>query len=329
MTAAADRDDHRRVCRRRSPCARGGPRRRRAARRERVSHHAVPQLGDQRSRPTSTAARWRTGRASCVEIVKAIRRACRRRLPPADEDQRHRVTPTRSSCRPGTGGQHHRGIDPGLPMARRGGRGRDSRVERRFFPHPKNPAGVDLPLEDLAKSYDTLISSGERTFRNFLLFRNDSRLMFAAQWKAPRGDSRPDRGPQPAGCAPHQGGRQRPGHLHWRVPDRIGHPRGNHGGDCDAVSIARPLIANPTCVEQFSSGSGPRRQAVHLLQSLPRQRRRESARMLRRDALSVARRDGDRDHVGVRSSGVPLNRGRTVTKTVGMTPSRGRCHEDP
>ncbi len=33
-----------------------------------------------------------------------------------------------------------------------------------FFPHPQNPAGVDLPVEDLAKSYDTMISSGERTF---------------------------------------------------------------------------------------------------------------------------------------------------------------------
>src|SRR5688572_24365659 len=39
-----------------------------------------------------------------------------------------------------------------------------------FFPHPRNPAGVDLPVEDLERSYDTMISSGERTFMNFLLF---------------------------------------------------------------------------------------------------------------------------------------------------------------
>ena len=26
-----------------------------------------------------------------------------------------------------------------------------------FFPHPRNPAGVDLPTEDLEKTYDNLI----------------------------------------------------------------------------------------------------------------------------------------------------------------------------
>ena len=41
-----------------------------------------------------------------------------------------------------------------------------------FFPHPRNPAGVDLPVEDLAKTYDALISGGESAFRNYLLFRN-------------------------------------------------------------------------------------------------------------------------------------------------------------
>ena len=42
---------------------------------------------------------------------------------------------------------------------------------RELLPHPRNPAGVDLPVEDLVKSYDTMISSGERTFANFLLFK--------------------------------------------------------------------------------------------------------------------------------------------------------------
>src|SRR6187401_1693396 len=41
-----------------------------------------------------------------------------------------------------------------------------------FFPHPRNPAGVDLPVEDLAKTYDALISAGESAFRTYLLFRN-------------------------------------------------------------------------------------------------------------------------------------------------------------
>ena len=38
-----------------------------------------------------------------------------------------------------------------------------------FFPHPRNPAG-DLPIDELRKTYDTLISSGLLTGRNYLLF---------------------------------------------------------------------------------------------------------------------------------------------------------------
>src|SRR5215218_8005570 len=41
-----------------------------------------------------------------------------------------------------------------------------------FFPHPRNPAGVDLPVADLANTYDALISNGESAFRTYLLFRN-------------------------------------------------------------------------------------------------------------------------------------------------------------
>src|SRR4029079_14123036 len=37
------------------------------------------------------------------------------------------------------------------------------------FPHPKNPAG-DLPIDELKKTYDSLISSGVLTLRNYLFF---------------------------------------------------------------------------------------------------------------------------------------------------------------
>ena len=70
-----------------------------------------------------------------------------------------------------------------------------------FFPHPRNPAGVDLPVEDLAKSYDTMISSGERTFANFLLFHGVSGAARAAGVERRRRRSGQDRGRQPAGCA--------------------------------------------------------------------------------------------------------------------------------
>ena len=49
-------------------------------------------------------------------------------------------------------------------------------------------------------------------------------------------------------------------------------------GDCDAVTIARPLIANNDLVQQFAQRHRPPGQPVHLLQQMPRQRRRESAR---------------------------------------------------
>ena len=63
-----------------------------------------------------------------------------------------------------------------------------------FFPHPRNPAG-DLPLEELRKTYDTLISSGPLTARNYLLF--NGRLtgeFFKRRWDEARGDFRTSRG---------------------------------------------------------------------------------------------------------------------------------------
>ena len=40
-----------------------------------------------------------------------------------------------------------------------------------FFPHPRNPAGTDLPVEDLVQTYDMMISGGEQSFRTYTLFR--------------------------------------------------------------------------------------------------------------------------------------------------------------
>src|SRR4029453_8983659 len=38
------------------------------------------------------------------------------------------------------------------------------------FPHPLNPAG-SMPLKEAIDGYDTLISSGTHTFRNYVLYR--------------------------------------------------------------------------------------------------------------------------------------------------------------
>jgi 2,4-dienoyl-CoA reductase (NADPH2) len=39
-----------------------------------------------------------------------------------------------------------------------------------LFPHPRNPAGK-FPIADVIRSYDTMLSSGKNTFRNYLMFR--------------------------------------------------------------------------------------------------------------------------------------------------------------
>ena len=50
------------------------------------------------------------------------------------------------------------------------------------FPHPLNPPG-DFPASVLARTYETVISSGVNTLRNFLLFRHPlGRAAFRALW---------------------------------------------------------------------------------------------------------------------------------------------------
>ena len=56
------------------------------------------------------------------------------------------------------------------------------------FPHPRNPPG-DLPMEEIVKTYDSMISSGRHAFRNFVLFRSwPMNQVFHKRWlKATRG----------------------------------------------------------------------------------------------------------------------------------------------
>jgi len=122
-----------------------------------------------------------------------------------------------------------------------------------FFPHPRNPAGIDLPVEELEKTYDSMISSGDRAFRNYLLFRSTPALA-RRQWN--------DAAPKPNEIE----GALLPDAR--KVKAAIGVPVIVTGGfqsgsviaaalkrgDCDAVSIARPLIANNDLVEVFRRG---------------------------------------------------------------------------
>ena len=123
-----------------------------------------------------------------------------------------------------------------------------------YFPHPKNPAG-GLPIDELKKTFDTLISSGLLTFRNYLFFRfRGTAQIFQRRWEKARGDAKLIEGMNlpnahrikqavniPVLCT---GGFQTASVIEQAIA----------GGLCDAVTMARPLIANNTLVQMFANG---------------------------------------------------------------------------
>jgi 2,4-dienoyl-CoA reductase (NADPH2) len=120
------------------------------------------------------------------------------------------------------------------------------------FPHPRNPAG-DFPVEDVVRGYDTMISSGRHTFRNYLVFRVwPLNKLFRWQWqRASRGrveginlaDCRAVKAAVsiPVLCT---GGFQTASVVEAAI----------ERGDCDGVTIGRPLIANADLVELWRAG---------------------------------------------------------------------------
>ena len=123
------------------------------------------------------------------------------------------------------------------------------------FPHPRNPAGSDLPVEVLAQTYEQMISSGTETKRNFIVFRGGlTSELFRKQWLDAgvppdqiEGLTLPDaRTIKQAVSVPVicTGGFQTASVIRAAL-DR---------GDCDGVSIARPLVANNDLVNQFAAG---------------------------------------------------------------------------
>lgn len=120
------------------------------------------------------------------------------------------------------------------------------------FPHPRNPAG-DLPVEDFVRVYDSMISSGDNTFRNFVLLRQDiTGRLFRDRWLKERGNvieglNLPDAEAirkalsVPVICT---GGFQTASVIREAI----------QAGRCHAVSMARPLIANPEMPKMFEQG---------------------------------------------------------------------------
>ncbi len=121
------------------------------------------------------------------------------------------------------------------------------------FPHPRNPAGR-FPAGEVVKTYDALLSSGSRTFRNFLIFRTwPLSAAFRWWWERPHrklgleGINLPgsravkDAVSIPVLCT---GGFQTASVIAGAI----------ERGDCDGVTIARPLVANPDLVRHFERG---------------------------------------------------------------------------
>ncbi len=123
-----------------------------------------------------------------------------------------------------------------------------------FFPHPRNPPG-GLPIDELIKTYDQLLSSGGLALRNYLFYRGRlTRAIVERRWREAGGD-RIEGINLPAAQAIKQavsipvlctGGFQTAEIIREAIRQ----------GFCDAVTIARPLIANNDLVQQFAAGMG-------------------------------------------------------------------------
>jgi 2,4-dienoyl-CoA reductase-like NADH-dependent reductase (Old Yellow Enzyme family) len=123
-----------------------------------------------------------------------------------------------------------------------------------YFPHPRNPPG-DFPVDELVKTYDQLLSSGSQALRNYLLFRFEpTQRLFERRWQEARGD-RIEGINLPAARAIKSavqvpvlctGGFQSAEIIREAIRQQF----------CDAVTIARPLIANNDLVQQFAAGRG-------------------------------------------------------------------------
>jgi 2,4-dienoyl-CoA reductase (NADPH2) len=121
------------------------------------------------------------------------------------------------------------------------------------FPHPRNPAGR-FPASEIVKTYDTLLSSGRHTFRNYLTFRTPPfDRAFQWWWERParksgiEGINLPEsRALKGAVSVPVvvTGGFQTASVIAGAI----------ERGDCDGVTIARPLVANPDLVRWFERG---------------------------------------------------------------------------
>jgi 2,4-dienoyl-CoA reductase-like NADH-dependent reductase (Old Yellow Enzyme family) len=120
-----------------------------------------------------------------------------------------------------------------------------------YFPHPWNPPGK-FPLAAATETYDTMISSGYYGLRNYLAFRYLRPLVHLAWYRTTKGRAEEAISLEEARAIKavvaipviSTGGYQHASVIRAAI----------EGGGCDAVSIARPLMANYNLPQIWQSG---------------------------------------------------------------------------
>ena len=121
------------------------------------------------------------------------------------------------------------------------------------FPHPRNPAG-GFPVKDVVRGYDTMISSGRHTFRNFLIFRTwPLNRIFRWAWERPSKKHGVE-GINLADCRAIKEAVSMPVVCTGGFQTASVVAAAIERGDCDGVTIGRPLIANPDLVQLWQAG---------------------------------------------------------------------------
>lgn len=121
------------------------------------------------------------------------------------------------------------------------------------FPHPRNPGG-GFPVSEAVRTYDTMINSGSHTRLNYWLFTHEPfSSLFAWWWKTRGGPENPEGANLLEAAAMKKavripvittGGFQTASVIREAITS----------GKTDAVSIARPLVANNDLPKLFAQG---------------------------------------------------------------------------
>jgi 2,4-dienoyl-CoA reductase-like NADH-dependent reductase (Old Yellow Enzyme family) len=121
-----------------------------------------------------------------------------------------------------------------------------------MFPHPRNPAG-GLPMGVIRNTYGAMASAGRHTTRNYLLFRSPLGRAFGWWWKRNGGPAKPE-GISLDDAAAIKAAVSVPVICTGGFQSASAVRSALVGGKCDAVSIARSLIANNDLTEWWRQG---------------------------------------------------------------------------